>query len=60
VKSIAVNGTGAMLPTYSMGSNLPLYVMIPYDSTVDEAKSQIDAYLKPATSDDSVTEEKQE
>ena len=60
VKSIAVNGTGAMLPTYSMGSNLPLYVMIPYGSTVDEAKSQIDSYLKPATSDDSVTEEKQE
>lgn len=44
-KSIAINGTGAMLPTYSMGANLPLYVMIPYQSTVTNAKEQIDTYL---------------
>ena len=44
-KSIAINGTGAMLPTYSMGANLPLYVMIPYQSTVTDAKEQIDTYL---------------
>lgn len=45
VESIAVNGTGAMLPTYSMGSNLPLYVMIPDEATVVNAKNKIDEYL---------------
>lgn len=45
VESIAVNGTGAMLPTYSMGSNLPLYVMIPDEATVVEAKTKIDAVI---------------
>ena len=45
VKSISISGTGTMLPTYSMGSNLPLYVMIPDEATVTEAKTQIDDYL---------------
>ena len=45
VESIAINGTGTMLPTYSMGANLPLYVMIPYESAIDNAKVQIDAYV---------------
>ena len=45
VKSIAIDGTGTMLPTYSMGANLPLYVMIPSDATVAEAQSQINKYL---------------
>ena len=60
VKSIAINGTGSMLPTYSMGANLPLYVMIPYQSTVDEAKSQIDSYLKPVSNSTTNQEEKHE
>ena len=60
VKSIAVNGTGAMLPTYSMGANLPLYVMIPYQSTVDEAKDQIESYLKPTSTSTVEQEEKSE
>lgn len=46
VKSIAIDGTGTMLPTYSMGANLPLYVMIPSDATVAEAQKLIDEYLK--------------
>lgn len=45
VRSISINGTGTMLPTYSMGSNLPLYVMIPDEATVTEAKTQINNYL---------------
>ncbi len=40
IESISVDGTGAMLPTYSMGSQ-PLYVMIPDQSTVDTAKAKI-------------------
>ena len=45
IESIAVNGTGAMLPTYSMGSNLPLYVMIPDEATVVNTKNKVDEYL---------------
>lgn len=45
VKSIAVDGTGTMLPTYSMGANLPLYVMIPNEATVVEARNQIEEYM---------------
>lgn len=46
VESIAVNGAGTMLPTYSMGSNLPLYVMIPDEATIVSAKNKIDEYLR--------------
>ena len=45
VESISVDGTGAMLPTYSMGSNLPLYVMIPDENTISIAKEKINEYL---------------
>lgn len=41
VQSISVDGTGAMLPTYSMGANLPLYVMVPDESTVAQAREKI-------------------
>lgn len=44
VERIAVDGYGAMLPTYSMGSQ-NLYVMIPYDDTVDAAKAKINEVL---------------
>lgn len=45
VESISVNGTGAMEPTYSMGANLPLYVMIPDNTTVVNATNKINEYL---------------
>ena len=45
VESIALDGTGASLPTYSMGSQR-LYVMIPNQATIDAAKAKIDEYLK--------------
>ena len=43
VESIQLDGTGAMLPTYSMGSQ-KLYVMIPDQSTIDAAKAKILEY----------------
>ena len=49
VESISVNGTGAMEPTYSMGANLPLYVMIPDNATVINATNKINEYLKQPT-----------
>ena len=45
VESISLDGTGAMLPTYSMGSNLNLYVMIPDENTINIAKQKINEYL---------------
>ena len=44
VESISVDGTGAMLPTYSMGSQR-LYVMLPNQATVNTAKQKIQDYL---------------
>lgn len=45
VESISLDGTGAMLPTYSMGSQ-KLYVMLPDQATIDAAKAKITDYLK--------------
>lgn len=45
VESIAVDGAGAMLPTYSMGANLPLYVMNAYPESVAAAQEKINEYL---------------
>ena len=45
IEKISVDGTGAMLPTYSMGAQ-KLYVMIPDQSTVNMAKAKIAEYLK--------------
>ncbi len=45
VESIAVDGTGTYEPTYSMGANRPLYVMIPDINTVTNAKNKINQYL---------------
>lgn len=45
VESISLDGTGAMLPTYSMGAR-KLYVMLPNQSTIDAAKAKIAEYLK--------------
>lgn len=46
VESIAINGAGAMEPTYSMGANWPLYVMIPYEDTITQATTKINEYLQ--------------
>lgn len=46
VESIAVDGTGTMEPTYSMGANLPLYVMLPSDESVINVVNNINEYLK--------------
>lgn len=46
VESIKIDGTGTMLPTYSMGANLPLYVMIPSEATIEVAQQKINEYLK--------------
>lgn len=46
VESIAVDGSGSYQPTYSMGSNLPLYVMLPSQDTVANAQTKINEYLK--------------
>ena len=45
VESISLDGTGAMLPTYSMGAQ-PLYVMQPDMKTVTNAQKKIAEYLK--------------
>ena len=44
VESISLDGTGSMLPTYSMGRQ-NLYVMIPNEQTVTAAKAKISEYL---------------
>lgn len=46
VESIAIDGSGSYQPTYSMGANLPLYVMIPSQDTVANAQTKINEYLK--------------
>ena len=46
VESISLDGEGAMEPTYSMGYDLPLYVMIPNEETVNNAKIKIQEYLR--------------
>lgn len=45
VDSISVDGTGASLPTYSMGAQ-PLYVMLPDQATVDAAKQKMGTLLQ--------------
>ncbi len=44
VESISLDGTGAMLPTYSMGSRR-LYVMLPDQNTITNAQNKIREYL---------------
>ncbi len=46
ITSISVNGQGSMAPTYSMGSQ-PLYVMIPDELSLAEARQTIAETLKP-------------
>lgn len=50
VESIAIDGTGTYEPTYSMGANRPLYVMIPSEASVRNVVKKIQQYL--ATDED--------
>lgn len=45
VESISLDGTGSSEPTYSMGSQ-KLYVMIPDETTINNAKEKINEYLQ--------------
>lgn len=45
-ESIGVTGVAEMLPTYSMGANLPLYVMHPDEGSLKETKERILEYLE--------------
>lgn len=45
IKSISVDGTGASNYTYSMGTKNLLYVMVPDQNTVNNAKEQISQIL---------------
>lgn len=44
-ESMTVNGVADMQPTYSMGANLPLYVMYPNEDSIKEAQTKINGYL---------------
>lgn len=46
VESVAVDGTGTYEPTYSMGANLPLYVMIPSNESITSVTNKINQYLE--------------
>ena len=46
VEAVAVDGTGTYEPTYSMGANLPLYVMIPSPESVTSVTNKINTYLE--------------
>lgn len=45
VKTYNLDGTGASMPTYSMGAQ-KLYVMIPNENTISQAKTLITEYLQ--------------
>ncbi|MBR3329233.1 LCP family protein [Candidatus Saccharibacteria bacterium] len=45
VESISIDGSGMMEPTYSMGANTPLYVMIPSEESIIKVTSKINDYL---------------
>lgn len=44
-ESIALSGKSDMLPTYSMGNNLPLYVMHPDEGSLNTMREKINEYL---------------
>lgn len=45
IESIGLDGYGLMEPTYSMGADEPLYVMVPFDESMQEAKDKINSYM---------------
>ena len=44
-ESMTIKGVADMQPTYSMGANLPLYVMYPNEESLVEAREKIAGYL---------------
>ena len=44
-RSISVDGTGSMSPTYSMGAQ-PLYVMIPNEASLEQARQEAKSLLQ--------------
>ena len=47
-ESISIDGAGSMQPTYSMGANRPLYVMLASEDSIATAKNKINEYLTVA------------
>ena len=47
-ESISIDGAGSMQPTYSMGANRPLYVMLASEDSIATAKKKINEYLTVA------------
>ena len=46
IKSIGLDGVGDMLPTYTYGEDMPLWVMIPDEDSYAKVIATIDEYLK--------------
>ena len=44
-RSISVDGTGSMSPTYSMGAQ-PLYVMVPNEASLEQARQEAKSLLQ--------------
>lgn len=57
IKTISVDGKGAMKGTYSMGPGRPLFVSVPKDESVEEVKEAIHAVMYPAESGEDETSE---
>ena len=45
IKSVSVDGEGVYEPTYTLGENMSLYVMIPNEDSVQSVKRDINDYL---------------
>ena len=45
IESIGLDGDGLMEPTYSVGPDEPLYVMVPFEESMQNAKDKINEYL---------------
>lgn len=45
-ESISVDGEGQYLPTYTYSEEMPLYVMIPDEESLEKVKNTIEEYLK--------------
>lgn len=46
IESIGLSGVGDMLPTYTYGEDMPLWVMLPDEESYAQVISKIDEYLK--------------
>ena len=46
ISEFSLTGTDAERPTYSMGSQLPLYVMLPDNNSIEKAKNEINRVMQ--------------